>query len=671
MLRRDWPALLGYTLVTLATTFPLIRHMGDGWMPELTEDLMLKLWDAWRMRLMLAADAPLYHTSVIFYPHGVSLAFHSTSFTTTLAIRLFAAALGDLTAYKVVTLLGLLTTAYAAYLLILDLVGGRAAAWLGGAIYAFAPYHMAHVFAHPDLTQLAPLPLAALLLIRAVTTASIPAAIGAGVMVGLAGWTSLYALVFTALTLAPLAVFFLLEGGRWRQRRTWLAAGVIALVGLVMLAPRLAPGLLRPASLEGAIDAKTETEVQIDPLAYLIPTHHPLLAPLFADTAEELGAKTLGQPPFLGYAAILLALVALIRQRPPRRVWLWAAIGAMFVTLSLGPYLEFGGENYRHIELPAAALYHVELIRAIRPHFFQIGLLLPLAVLAAYGLQGLLTSIRRPALQAALAAAAIGLTLFEYWSGPVTIEPLPPTPAIDVLAQQEGEFAVINLPMGYGEGKQYMFEQTVHGHPIEGGAVGRMPADAYAYADANPLLHAWREGRGCLDVQPGGFEQAIDALLADGFRYVVVHREIAETEEVSDEYDAFFEGIQPVFGDDQVRVYALDGLRGAVCPHAVAGLPAAQAARTQAISDRAGTRACGVFGLRGHGWKIVEIADFPACQGATEHPSRALTLQCLNGDGEWEAAEVSDYDVDSDTDVVSFTAHQDGTCGFFIRSRAR
>lgn len=666
VLQRDWIAILGYVLVTLAATFPLITHLGGDWMPAFnSEDMKLKLWDLWRMQRMTATGAPLFHTTATFAPRGISLLFHSTSHTTTLVMQLIATALGNLTAYKVVALLGLLITAYAAYLLIVDLVGRRVPAWLGGAIYAFAPFHIAHTFSHPDLTQLAPLPLAAMLLIRALTTASLPAAVGAGLMVGLAGWTSLYVLIFTGFTLAPLAVYYLLEGRRWQQRRTWLLIGVIALLSVVTVAPRFAPALLHPATLSEAVEAKIATDVQIDLAAYVIPTHHTLLTPLLVRPPLHFHLKMRETPPYLGIVPLLLAVVALIRYRRKGLIWLWAALAVLFAVLSLGPTLEFAGHDYPSIALPARLLYGIGPIEAIRPYLWVVPLLLPLAVLAAFGLDAVLSAVLQPAVRAALTVALIALVMFEYWVGPIDMERLRPSDATQWIAAQGGDFALVNLPITYGEGKQYLLEQTQHGHPIAGGMIGRMPADAYATIDANPLLHAWRAGEGCLGVPPGGFERAIDAVLADGIRYVVIHWEPAEARGVKNEFREFFADLQPVYADDEVSIYAVADLRGVVCPNAVSALTSEQAAPTLSIPDSSGARACGAFDLRGHGWKLVTLGDFPPCLRSWQ-PATALRLQCLDGAGAWQPAAITDFDIDPRAALVTFTAHQDGTCGLFV-----
>src|SRR5690606_12786219 len=110
---------------------------------------------------------PFYFSKDIFYPLGLDLSFHPASWTTTVVIWALAPLMGVFSAYKLMILVAVFSSAYAAYLLALWLTKNRVAAWFGGAVYSFAPYHLGDLRGHPDLTQLAFIPLAVLCLLIA------------------------------------------------------------------------------------------------------------------------------------------------------------------------------------------------------------------------------------------------------------------------------------------------------------------------------------------------------------------------------------------------------------------------------------------------------------------------------------------------------------------------
>ncbi len=81
--------------------------------------------------------------------------------------------------------------------------------------------------------------------------------------------------------------------------------------------------------------------------------------------------------------------------------------------------------------------------------------------------------------------------------------------------------------MGRRESKDYTLYQTFHQRPIVEGLSGRTPPEAYQYIDGNPLLARWRNQQpldcGALSAQ--AIDGALQQLLNDGFRYVIVHHD--------------------------------------------------------------------------------------------------------------------------------------------------
>jgi hypothetical protein len=450
-LRRDWPVITLLALGTVVMTYPLILKLGDEWVPAGSTDMFMKFWDMWWFGHMLRTGQPAYYTRDMFYPVGLNLTYHSISWTVSALGWLLAPVFGYLTAYKITILVAVFTTAYAGYLLIYSLVKNRAAACLGGAIYSFAPYHIAHTKGHPVLTHLAPIPLTVLLLTEALTGGSILAALGAALMLGVAALTSPYILDFALLTIFPVFIYLALGKRRWKEAQFWRTTTVFAVASALALTARLWPMLRDLGAFTYATGQIKITNRQADLLAFVIPpSSNPVLQPLAGDIAEHFGLHDIpskGSPPYLGLIPATLTLSALTHSKHRRPVLVWLIIGLLFATLSLGTYLLFAGHRYKDIILPLAYLTWLPPLETVRPNAYHLGLLLPLAVCSAYGLDRWLVALgQRRRIKSGLVAALSLLLLFEYWNGPYPIERLSISPFYTQVASEEGEFALIDRP---------------------------------------------------------------------------------------------------------------------------------------------------------------------------------------------------------------------------------
>lgn len=210
--------------------------------------------------------------------------------------------------------------------------------------------------------------------------------------------------------------------------------------------------------------------------------------------------------------------------------------------------------------MPAQYLYWFPPIKAVgRPQFFVIGLLLPIAVLAAFGFDRILISLKEhQAIQIALTIALLGLLIFDYWSGEFPGESAIVNPFYEQLAHEPGDFGIIQLPMGRDRSKRYLFLQTIHQKSIVEGMTARTPAEAYDYILGNPLLHNWSIGES-LDCSPQSqrrINSALDQLSRDDFRYVIVEQNDSEFPvQVVDSITA-----DPIYRDNELSAFRLADL---------------------------------------------------------------------------------------------------------------
>jgi hypothetical protein len=160
----------------------------------------------------------------------------------------------------------------------------------------------------------------------------------------------------------------------------------------------------------------------------------------------------------------------------------WGVVALTFFIWSLGPFLVVGGFD-TGLKLPAILLRYVPFVanarmpgRAIVVVYMAIGVLLALQ----------LSTARRRLRSSALQAILIALVAFDFWAAPRQLTPVDHPPVYQALAAAPPG-AVCEVPLGIGDGlsvgvgsqeRRVLLYATQHGHPLVGGYIGRMPADA-------------------------------------------------------------------------------------------------------------------------------------------------------------------------------------------------
>ncbi len=566
---KDVLVILSYAAVLLALTWPLGAHfVSDATLARTGRDALVKLWDNWWYAEHARAGETLYQTTYLFYPTGISLAFHSYNLFSTFVGAALTPLLGAAGAWNFSVWVGLLGNACAAYFLARQDGRTRLAGWLGGLVYGASTFVVRHATGHPDLAYLFPIPLMALAVLRAVEREDWRWAAAAGVLYALSAQSSIYILIMASFTLLALGVGLGLAEARWRRASFWRLALIAGAAALPLLGLRLYPLLAHTDLLGSALEKTRAARQQLDPLQLVVRQGgYPVRALLRQGWASLVEAgKTSGAATYLGFAPLGLAAAALVARRRVERRWLWLGMAALFLMLSMGPVLKFAGTIYPGVSLPASLLRPLLPVAAVRrPDYFFLGLLLPLAMLAAAGFD--VAAERLDAHRALALAAVVALVIaVEYWDGPMEMHRTGTEPIFRQLAEEDGDFAIVDLPFGRNHAKYYMYLASLHGRPIVEGLSSRLPPDAYDTIEANPALAAWRE-RERFDCRTGDVparRAAYRALFDDGFRYVLLHRQEL-TEPGWAAFRASFEGVAPAAEGAWGAAYRLDDAAATLC----------------------------------------------------------------------------------------------------------
>jgi len=579
--RKHSPFIIVLPLLIVVMTWPALPHAADRETvayPTRNVDVWQKQWDVWHWEQFLAGKTSFYHSDVMFFPAGLSLAFENFSLPHMIAASLLGAFLPPAKAYTLTYLLIIFAVALSAYVYLNYLLRDRWLATLGAAVFGLNQHIVGHA-AHPDVNLLVSLPLTAYFFQRALREARFRHIVYCGLTVGLTAYMSLYIFVCVLITLALMALAYAVE--RWREFRFWRWTLALGLVIALVSAGRMAPMLADAAELASAISKNSAKETGTDLLSYFVNYRHPMTAPLLKSLFQADSPFYEPHTSYLGYLPLALIIIGFFRPGRRRKMWPWLALGLPFLLLRLGSVLRVDGHDYSDIVLPKSLLD--ELLPAIfspfhAPDHFQMGLLLPLAVLTCYGLKSIVES-RPPKQRILVTLAVIALVAFEYYESPAPRIILEQQLAfMEALPQDSagGAPRLINLPIGRQHAKLYGFYQTLTGYPQVEGLTGRTPPGAYAYIDGNFLLNAWKSGTSvhCLPPLRADFSAGVSQLQADGFTHIVWHHWLAEDMPIA----SSFVGLSATYKDEYVEIYRVEDLRqscdlpASVSPAALAAL---------------------------------------------------------------------------------------------------
>jgi len=632
-------ALIGYLLLTLALTYPLVRVFasaipGDGF------DGWQNYWNLWWVKVaLLDQHTHPWFTGLLYHPTGVSLLFHTLNAFNGFTFLPVQLAWGPLPAYNCVVVFSFALGGLGAYLLARQVLGpasSRWAAFAAGVIFTFAPYHTAHLLGHMQLIALEWLPFYALYLLRTVNAATPlhsnrALAHEAGMatlflaLVALCDWYYVfYCGILTAVVLAwamisqlaPARAHFTSAAGasptltppllaaarRGAQGvRLTLAVAGAWLALLVLFSPLLVPMVREARQFDFMVpDAEQSRTLSADLLAFITPQEfHPLWGAWARERGQVFKSTVSEHQVFAGFSVLILALIGLFARGKPRfqgtrAKGLWAAVLAVFFILSLGPVLHIGGRTALlpgggEIPLPyglLAGLPFVDIMRSVSR--LDVMVMLALGMLAAAGVAALAGGRAGRWMP----VVAVALIVFEFLPAPYPMSP-PDTPSwYATLAADNRTGSVLNLPVNWDR-PGYLLYQTVHGKPLAAAYISR--EDPRTLIERAPVLQHFRHlGPDIINLDLAAQGQQV---LADlDVRWVVLDRykmpggeERAYTEAATAE---IFGDQPPVYEDERIAVYEVVA-RGPRQPYLVLAPgwgPFDAATRTRSFTDRATVR---------------------------------------------------------------------------------
>jgi hypothetical protein len=401
-----------------------------------------------------------------------------------------------------------------AFLLIRRYLDDKAAALLGGFIFAFSPSHFAHSLHHVSIATVQFVPLFVLFYLKAMGDNSKRNVAWAGGFLFLNALCCWDYLVY--------AFFFMFAHyciTAYRRRRLLMPAVVTSsftIIGATLLA--LSPliiSMLVTASRRPNVWMGGHNRFVVEVLGFFVPHYYHLFAgaPFIVRVNGSYSGFSWESVGYLGIicTGIILASGRLLVKRAPRYV-----LGLLIVlVLSSGTQLHFLGRPIPSI-LPYTFVKYIPILSGARaPGRMMAYAYLFLAVLVAIAFSCQLRGgfLHRRRWVAGLLALGI---LADFWTPcrEMTQVRLPPAYTAILKREQTMDFGILDLPGGGNVlSARYMMYQTLHGIPIVQGYLARKPSpslvDSLVYDD----LPAQRE-----------------QLHSAHVKYIVIHKQLLKQE---------------------------------------------------------------------------------------------------------------------------------------------
>lgn len=489
-----------YTLLTLILTHPVTFQLTTHIAGFKGEDNLQWRWFLWWFKhSILTLQNSVTNLSLLYAPTGGEQPFYAiSSFVPSVAlpVTLFA---GPTASFNLSFLISFILSGYTAYLLAYYLTRNHLAGFIGGLIFAFYPARFGYAtgtFLGQLTVYFLPLyVLALLMLARRPNWRRVIWAVTILVCLCLT-WPLHVAYGVVVFTIAFLFWQTFIWLRQPQQRAIIKYFAVTFGFAFVVISGAYFP--LFQTILQGQSDHlnnKDSVKFAVDLLAFISPSnYHPILQPL--NLLPDYATRVLADRDdiqerlaYLGFIPLLLALVGLLKYG--KKLFLWLFIAFIVMIFSLGPILKANGYLYQtnidgyvgYVILPYAFIRALPVLSWSETlGRLNVSVMLCLAVITAYGVTYLLTTIRSK-WHFGLVTLLSLLILLEY----STIFPFPTEPDIvpDFYYQlkQEGQLApqkIIDLPLeGEPNYNNYsMHYQTVHQQAMAGGHFIRKPAGA-------------------------------------------------------------------------------------------------------------------------------------------------------------------------------------------------
>lgn len=416
--------LLFYFTFFCFYTWPWIIHFNTRFFTDMGDGYQ-NVWNMWWVNYSITHLHQLpWHTTYLHYPYGTSL---------------LGQTLNPFNGFVAIVLLKVFSLVQSFNIMVIFsfVFGGLTTFWLchffskryipsliGGFIFTFSSYHMAHAIGHMQLVSLEWIPLFILLWWKLLTKPRYKTAVAAAIVLLLVLLCDYYYFLYCVVSGGVIFIYL------WHKRAippiknksTYKPLILFVIVSLIIVAP-LPLALLHENAQDPLQGAHDDRMFSADLLTTIIDGGFWHFASLTHFYWKFIKVYIAESSIYFSLSVIILVVIAAWkRNKIHRDTVFWLTLGAIFYILSLGPRLRVFNYSINHAPLPYALLE--KLIPTLKlsgdPDRIIVMSFLAAAVLASLVLSKLNLSKRKG--KAILAIFSIVLFL-ELWPGPYAANP--------------------------------------------------------------------------------------------------------------------------------------------------------------------------------------------------------------------------------------------------------
>jgi hypothetical protein len=485
-------------------------------------------WNLWWVRHAIfdLHVSPLY-TNYVVYPFVSPLAGHTLALLWGFVSAPFQLIFGLIPTFNAILVLSFVLAGVAMYAFVRRHVQRVSVALLAGLIFAFTPAMVQRAsLGHLDKLSIFWLPLCLLLWDKVIETRRWTWAVITGLCLYLAWLTDFQQTMWALLLLGLYVLYTLLKPQRRGdiEDHGKLPVSVSPWLVVIMLASLFIPALFAPLPQLLAANQLNYPPARVEDTAY------------FAFSVQNLVTRSDNGDFTIGLLLPLLTVLSIPFIKRDGERWFWLSVGLGCFVLALGPFVEIGGTR---LDLPYALLHRLLGSQYRTPMRFMTPAVLAWAMVVCLTLDRSVFRWKRLAdrvwVQRGVVAGLMVLFIWDYnLAQPFPITTMPDYQAYRSIAQQPGDFAVLEVPIGVrtgfamvGRGETLQYYAPFHQHPTPTGYLSRLPNEVLDTFYSDPLL-------GALTLSHGLPPQAeVDARLSQMIKdwnigYVVLHTELLE-----------------------------------------------------------------------------------------------------------------------------------------------
>ncbi|MGC9190316.1 MAG: hypothetical protein ACP5FR_00155 [Candidatus Micrarchaeia archaeon] len=342
------------------------------------------LWSFWWPYYALITHSNLFQTFMVFYPVGVNISVQPISPLLSLLFVPFSF-VSIAFAYNFALLAGIAISSFSMFYVAAKLTRNNYASFIAGLIYGFGAYHIAAIFTNVSMVFTAFIPLFAYFMIE--SFGQKPVKNSALMLISLLLAALIGSIAQAIMLLALFALFFavqainlIIEKRQKKSVKNLLIPATFAIAGALLLFAAYYP-------IFGAYvkEAQLQEISSADLMSFFVPGYYNGI--FSALTGHFVAYQVLPEfkSTYIGYVALALSAIAVIRQRRNKIVLVFLSLALIFFWLSLGPYVQINGSTTK--------VYGIYAVYSIIPYFnvlqepssFSVMLSLSIALLSAYG----------------------------------------------------------------------------------------------------------------------------------------------------------------------------------------------------------------------------------------------------------------------------------------------